>query len=293
MLHHNKKRNVGLLNEFFARHIAKNIVDKDYEAVNKCKNLYKKHFSSDSELVKENYLFNILYSTTIKNKETAYSLIQKVKEHSKMFNEETLNKQKTKLINEINIELNDKTFFEHAVSDFRTQATIQTLLNSWREPKYIEDISMVAKLEDSLLEYVTSAKPIAQNDSLLEMTNEDIDALVVNLMVEKFNDKYASILSEEQRKLISYYVLSDYPSAKQSLAECLENLKTKTLYSIDKVNSSKRLGKEVLDEQMNKKLIGIKNLLQSNYKDTSKIDENTITFYMQITEMQKELEEDV
>ena len=49
-MHHNKKRNVGLINEFFAREIAKNIIDKNYEAMNKAKSLYKKGGSFDGSV---------------------------------------------------------------------------------------------------------------------------------------------------------------------------------------------------------------------------------------------------
>jgi len=290
MLHHNKKRNVGLINEFFAREIAKNIIDKNYEAMNKAKSLYKKYFYEGSELATENYLFGVLYTTNVSNKQTAYSLIEKVKERCKKQNVENLNKEKTKFIHEINMNLQSKSFFEQLIPDFRTQATIQVLLNTWRETTFSESLSDVAKLEDSLLEHLTLNKVESLNEDVFEMTNEDIDSLVVNIMIEKFNEKYFDLLSEEQRTIISNYVLSDYGTSKLTLVESLTTLRTKTLALIEQVNAKKLIGKEKLEEGLSKKLVGIKNLLLNEYKDTTKLDENTITFYMQLTEMQKELE---
>lgn len=294
MLHHNKKRNVGLINEFFARHIAKKIIDKDFEAVKKAKGLYKKHFCEGSELAKENYLYGVLYTTNVSNKEIANSLLEKVKIHSKKQNQESLDKEKTKLIHEINMGLQDKEFFEQSVSDFRDQATIQVLLNSWRDNKINENYNLadIAKLEDNLLERLTNIKKETINENVLEMTNQDIDSLVVSIMMEKFNEKYADLLTEEQRKIISSYVLSDYDNSKKQLIECLESLRNKTLALIESVNSKNKIGKEVLTEGFSKKIIGVKNLLMSQYKDTSKLDENTISFYMQLTEMEKELREE-
>src|SRR5574343_469764 len=100
MLHHNKKRNTGLLNEFFARHIAKCIVEKNYDGANKAKSLYTKYFGNNTELSKENYLFNVLYNTTIRNKSVASSLMEKVKHSCRKQDNERLNREKTKLIHE-------------------------------------------------------------------------------------------------------------------------------------------------------------------------------------------------
>lgn len=292
MLHHNKKRNTGLLNEFFAHHIAKCIVDKNYDGANKAKSLYSKYFGGNTELAKENYLYNVLYNTTIKNKSVAVTLMEKVKTSCKKQSNDTLDKEKTKLIHEININLQDKDFFSYNVSDFRTQATIQVLLNNWRENKLNENISDVAKLEDSLLEHLTTEKPSFINENILEMTNGDIDSLVVSIMTEKFNEQYSEQLSEEQRKIISSYVLCDYSDSRKELVNSLENIRENTLKLINFVNENKKVGAESIDEQLSKKLIGIKNLLLTEYKDTSKINENTITFYMRLTEMKKELEND-
>jgi len=292
MLHHNKKRNTGLLNEFFARHIAKCIVEKNYDGANKAKSLYTKYFGNNTELSKENYLFNVLYNTTIRNKSVASSLMEKVKHSCRKQDNERLDREKTKLIHEININLQDRDFFSYNVNDFRTQATIQVLLNNWRENKLNENISDIAKLEDSLLEHLTTEKPELINENILEMTNSEVDSLVVSIMTEKFNEQYAEQLSEEQRRIISSYVLCEHSEARKELIKSLESIRTNTLKLIDFVNERKKVGTESVDEQLGKKLTGIKNLLLSEYKDTSRINENTITFYMRLTEMQKELEND-
>lgn len=289
MLHHNKKRNVGLLNEFFARFIAENILHNQDNSANKAKNIYKKYFSGNSNIAKENFLFNTLYGSKFKNKETAVSLIEKIKDENKNINHVLLESEKTKLINEINVSLGTK-FFEYNVGDFRNQATIQILLNSWRETVIKENASSIFTLEDNLIEYLCSPiKESIENKQYLEMTNEDVDSLVVNIMLEKFNEKYAEVLTKEQCMIISGYILSNVPYIKESLISSLENVRTRTFSLIEYTLNKKNTHGQEINETLNKKLVGVKNLLTNQYKDTSNIDENTISFYMKLTEMQKEL----
>lgn len=294
MLQHNKKRNVGLLSEFFARHIATLLVSQKHEAINKVAKLYEKHFNGDTQIAKEWKLFQALYTTNVGSPDVATNLVERVRNLTvkDAASSKKLEDEKTRLIHEINNTLGDKEFFSRSVPDYKIQATIQVLLNNWRDTHLNEsaELTEMAQLEDGLIDHLTRKKIIPEgNASYLEMSTDEIDGLVVNIMSEKFNGKFSSELSDEQRAIISNYVFANQTEAKDKLVSMLESVRTRTLSLIENTISTKKAGNEVIGDPLMKKLTGIKNLLLSEYKDTSRLSDETVTFYMTLTKMAKEL----
>lgn len=286
MFKHNKKRNVGLLNEFFARYIAKAIIEQKDTDLAKAKLLFKKHFQKGTDLYKELKLFNALYKTKIQNKESAYSLINQVKEACKLQSQQKLELEKTALLHEINSTLKDENFFNRGISDYKTCATIQVLLNTWRTDSLQENISETSQLEDKLLEHLVATsepKPVVVENAL-GMTDKDVNQLVINIMLEKMNSKFGTLLDEDQKKLINLYVFSaDDSDMRSKLFESLETIR---------VRAEKLIEKEIIatsDEYTNKKLVEVRTMLQEDYKNTSEVQDDMMTFYLSVLKLEKEL----
>ena len=294
MFYHNKKRNVGLLNDFFARYIATALVEQNHNAIGKANVLYKKYFNKTTEIGKEWLLFRSLYETNVSSKEIAVRLIERVKVGSEQLNAPQLESEKTKLIHEINLSLGDKEFFKRAVNDYRLQASIQVLLNNWNSKKLTESISEMASLENLVLEHMVAPKSKPSESSIyLEMDekqfDEEVDSLVVGLMSEKFNTKYNEELFEEQRKIVAKYVFASDEGSKKDLSKMLDEVRTKTLTLVDSALTKKKIGEEDLSEHLSKKFVGIKNLMLHEYKNTANLNDETVTFYMTLIKLQKEL----
>jgi hypothetical protein len=296
MLYHNKKRNVGLLNDFFAKYIANALVEQKHSAIEKATALYKKHFLGSAAIAQEWKLFKALYETNVSSKEAAAKLVERVRTLAETtLDSKVLELEKTKLIHEINNSLGDKNFFAREVSDYKLQASIQVLLNNWRDKRLVESLTEMANLEDTLLEHLCRKKDaISGVSTYLEMDNsqidKEIDGLVVSIMSEKFNSKFGKELFEEQKNIVSNYVFSKTSDqSKNNLKNTLENIRETTLKLVDGALTTKKLGSEVLSEHLSKKFMGIKNLLLSEYRDTSKFNDETIMFYMTLVKLQKEL----
>lgn len=294
MLQHNKKRNVGLLSEFFARHIATLLVSQKHDAIGKAMKLYEKHFLGNSEIAKEWKVFNALYITNVSSAGVATHLLEKARKITSAIDSKVLESEKTRLIHEINNNLSDKDFFSRPVSDYKIQATIQVLLNSWRDSKINESIyslGHMASLEDNLLEHLTKNKIRPEgNAAYLEMDNNEIDGLVVNIMSEKFNSKYSNNLCVEQRDIISRYVFSnDNADNKEKLSNMLESIRKDSLYLIENTITAGKIGDEEISSSLSRKLTEIKTLLMTEHKDTSRANDETISFYMTLIKMSKEL----
>lgn len=299
MLNHNKKRNVGLLSEFFAKNIALSLVSQKYDNIEKAKKIYMKYFAENTEIKKESQLFSILYSTNVASKEVAHSVLQKVKTlcESEHKNSKRLEDEKTRLLHEISANLNDKDFFNRPVVDYKIQGAIQVLLNTWRAKSVNESIGDLAVLEDSILTHLTESKKLNSQElteatPYLDMTTGEVDNLVLGLMVEKFNSKFGSELSDSQKALISSYAFYEDKEQKDNLNVLLENLRQDSLSLIDTTLRNNKLDKEPITENLQKKLNGIKNLLLTEYKDVSTVNDDAMSFYMTLTKLQEELGHD-
>lgn len=286
MLKHNKKRNVGLVSEFLSKHIASCIIHKKDADVDVAQNLWLKHLgNAKSEIAKEHALFNALYKTNVKNKEVAASLLESVKQHCKKQNALKLDKEKTELLHEIKASIKDSQFFDREVNDYRTCATIQILMNSWRENDATK-LAETTQLEDQILEHLVKENKFAPMDpSVLSMQDKDIDGLVVSIMTEKFNNKYDSVLTDTQKNLVNLYVFSTDPDNKKKLVEALKEVRITTLSYID-YESRTSTNKRVVD-----KLKKVKSLLEGKYKevDHTQITDDMVTFYMTASKLREEL----
>ncbi len=280
---HNKKRNVGLIYEFFSRYITRALLDSREEDIKKAKILIRKHFNKSTDLYKELRLFKTLKETKVSNREAAIRLIEKVKTLSATQSQSRLDLEKTSLIHEINQTLNDSNFFNQNVEDYKLYGSIQILLNSWRGHEINENISAVFHFEELLIEQMLSPKQEEHNTSTTTSTpssgGEEVNRLVVDIMINKINEKFDS-LNEEQKRIITLYALQeDNTEARKELGFIFENLKS----SINGI---------VLNEQNNEtrqKLDEIKTMINNDYNDIHNLNDDTVTFYLGMSKLEKEL----
>lgn len=284
MLKHNKKRNIGLMVEFLSRNIANSILESRTNDVEKAKSFWIQKFTNNPELVKEYTLFNTLYSTSVKNHEMAVSLIEKVKKSYRSIDFNKLEEQKTRFIHEVHDVLNDKHFFNRSVENYKMMATIGTLFSAWRNEDRLEDLQTTALLEDKVLSHLLEDKKQQLSSAVLKLKTDDVDALVVRIMKEKFEKKYENSLNDLQKKIVNLYVLSnDDQKLEENLQHIFKKLQAETL---DLINEEVAVSK---DEQLKKKLNEVSHLISEAYSDTSYIDDDVVVFHMTLAKMLEEL----
>lgn len=291
MLKHNKKRNVGLLNEFFAQYMANAAVEFRFDDYAKADSLWKKHFKEGTELSKELQLFETVSSANFKDRTIAHKVLEQVKKHVKMQSQERLNKEKTNLIHEVRNELADDGFFDRQIGDYKTNATIQLVLNYWRngDDENPTRFSQISHLEEKVIDYMTtnnlSSPPFDQ--TLLETSQEDIDRLVVNVFREKVDNKYSAQLNEEQKEILGLYTFANKSvESQRALSKKLNSIQEKVLTNIDSELSKNPKSAPV------EKLNEVKRCLKEQTYDINNPSEETITFYLSICGLKHELEAD-
>ena len=196
---HNKKRNVGIIYEQIINYVCSNLMDKNEEKAETAIKIIKNNFKKDSQLYKEYKLFKALATTHNVSGQLASSIIAEAKKAcNHMFDNNKLEKEKSVLIKELNYNLGKDVIFKQKVKNYRTYATIQTLLNEWRNGS--SNFDKVTEYEIKLHESLTQKEII--NDS----APRKFDSLTYKLMNEMFDKKYNSKLNQIQQEIISAFI---------------------------------------------------------------------------------------
>ena len=280
---HNKKRNIGLISEFFSRYIAEAFIDDRHEDIAKARKLWEKHVHPKSATYTELQIFNALHESNLNSKEIAFSMLEKAKSVCKKQSQLKLDEEKASLINEISSVLGDKSFFDRSVPDYKSYASVQVLMNAWRGTGFKGSISEMAQLEEMILEHILTKKTKPEIDAS-SVTTSEVNSLVVKLMTEKFNAKYNGLLNEAQKEIVSLYMLShDNKENKERLVSLLEGLRVSTLKGLKSPVMT-----EGLDRILKSKLGEVVSLLENS--DLTNVTDETITFYMSIAKLKEEME---
>jgi len=200
---HNKKRNVGIIYEQIVIFICNRLLENNKKDAEIATNIIAKHFKKNTQLFKEHKLFKALINTTSVSDQLATSIISEAKKAcNNMFDSKQLEHEKSMLIKDLNYCLGKGKIFEEKVSDYRMFATIQTLLNEWREKN--SNFDKTTEFEIKLHKRLTENKIEDRPDIPVK-----VDPLTYKIMNKKYKEKYSSLLNETQSKLINNFINDD------------------------------------------------------------------------------------
>ena len=194
---HNKKRNTAFLYECLIRELTMTVIKKNPARKKKVLRIVKEHFIEETHLKRELSYFNMLANESSLDAPTAERLLWEVKgEYSLNINKSQIFKEQSALIKKINTSLG-KEVYNNFVPSYRQLATVHAILNLDLAPKdkVILEGNTIKNMMSPLLE---------QSES----TKEPIDNLVYRSFVKKFNEMYGDSLLEEQKDLVSRYIIS-------------------------------------------------------------------------------------
>lgn len=273
MSNHNKKRNVGIIYEQLLRKTSAALIDNDVSTASKCTAIIKKYYRPGTEIFKEFRLFQALVNTTVKTDTLGSRLIQEARRGVHIFSTQQLEVEKSALIRDINKVLNDPSFFNQPIREYRTYATVQTLLNDWRREDEV-NLQRVIEYEQKLLEWMRSDKE--QPPTLNDLTTDEVSVLTVKVMNEKFEKKWGDKLNETQKALIRDYV---HGSVDERM---LESIKNRAIRGLNRLQES--TDSQILIE----KLDGVRMMVEN--ANTKSLDDSGIVKFMQLTQLYQELE---
>jgi len=272
---HNKKRNVGIIYEQLLAQAAKGIVENNSSKTQKAQSIIKRFFREDTELYKEHRLFKAMVEPHIKDGSLATRILDEAKKAARSHKSQRLEREKNRLIKEINYSFG-KSFYSQRIENYTDYATIQTLLNDWR--KYDKaDISRITIFESKAHSILLREKV---STNLSEITDKEVDNLVVKVMTEKYNKKYGSQLGELQRTLIKQYVFNEGKDSKV-FNDVLSSIKQTVLQDLSEY--------QIVCENIHvsKKIDSVKTDIRS--LDINTLDDNTMTRFLTLCDLSDEL----
>lgn len=228
---HNKKRNVGVVYELLLRRISECLINEDMDEAQKTLDMISRRFVKGSALYKEFRLFRALAKSEVSDSAIAAAILTEAKSAARNTNVIKLKKEKSDLIREMNYTLKDENLYRRYIPDYKALATIQTLLNDWRDGDNV-DIQRMIMYESRVIQHLLEKK----GDSTLEESIEpDVNSLVVKIMTEKINKKYKNTFTLDQRQLLNCYAfssMSDSEKLSDSFSENLKEIKSSSLESL-------------------------------------------------------------
>jgi len=234
---HSKFRNTGLLFELLVRQITSDTLEgKNSVAIN----ILKKYFVN-TELGKEYKLYEQLTAYKNLTESKAEMVINTLVETSTKLKRSEIRKQKYNLVKEIRDNYNVEKFFKVKVTNYKIFAALNNLIENQASEKVTPETTISNKI--TILEHLTKAPVVAPVDTLLEEYkgySKDLRVLTYKLLLEKFNDKYDH-LNTQQKEVLREVInsidntdkLKEYYNIK--ITEVRDILKTKIKKTSDKV----------------------------------------------------------
>jgi|TARA_R110000823_G_scaffold96043_3_gene209319 hypothetical protein len=271
---HSKYKNTGILFELLTRQLTSDtIAGNDQKALI----FLKKHFNTQTELLKEYKIYHTLATQKYKKDSQATILINTLLEAHSKLNKGQLRREKYNLIKEIknNYDVND--FFKAKITDYKIMASIFNLI----ENKKASPLSIVNS-KVTLLEHIVTVKKTVKQDKVMgEFNIQDKNGrlLTYKILLEKFNDKYKG-LEDNQKTLLREYVnsVTNSPSLKSYINQEINEVKKSIIV----------LAQKVEDKAVAIKLIETQDLLKPLCKEISVSDNNVfnlLNYYELINEL--------
>lgn len=200
---HNKIKNTGILFELLVRQVTNDVLTNgDSPAVK----ILKKFFSN-TELAKEQRLYNLVNNSEKLNEQKAEAVIQTIAESALKIDASKASKEKYNLIKEVKKHYDLEAFFKNKINSYKTSAAIYTLLESYRSNNFT-DPKQVVDNKITILEHLTQREIINEeneNIKLFLQESKDIRILTYRMLIEKFNEKY-NTFSPQQKLILKEYI---------------------------------------------------------------------------------------
>lgn len=230
MIKHSKYKNTGILFELLVRQATADLMsNKDPKAVK----IFKKYFTN-TELGKEYNLYNTVLNAPKLAEAKAEILINTIVEQAKKLDRTKLDREKYNLIREIKKHYDLDDFFKAKIDSYKVHACIFTLIENQLSKKFSDTKQIVtnklALLEHITKESLTERKVTSKVVEEFLKEDKEVRILAYKILVEKFNEKYAS-LSSEQRDLLKEYInnVSDTKKLRVYLNTKLLEVKTELI----------------------------------------------------------------
>jgi len=233
---HNKLKNTGLLFEFLLRQVTVDVLNKEDKS--KALQIIKKRFNENTEVGKELGLYTLLLKSKYKDDKKADFFLSEILRQRGKLNQPTLSREKYNIIKEIKVNYDSKDLFSAKLDNYKQYASIYKLFegNDKLSPDDKTDSYFI------IMENITTINTQKNADYLhKDLKDKDVRILSYKILLEKFNEKYTNLTSNQKLVLKEYinsisnsnefnkFVNSKLPTLKKSLKSRVKNVKNEVL----------------------------------------------------------------
>ena len=236
---HSKIKNTGILFELLSRQITQDIISDDKKS--KSIDLLKKYFNENTEIGRENQLYQVLVKTNYNSTAKAQRLIEAVLKSRSKINNKKLKNEKYNLIKSISENYKTEDFFRSRIPNYKVYASVYKLFLS----ESIESLNPLDEVDSNftIIEHITGKKiPSSVKDDtevIKEFKGQDKDLRLLSyqLMVDNFNKKYKT-LNTPQKNLLKEYInnISNTNSLREFVNDEVQNIKTTLESHVPKIS---------------------------------------------------------
>ena len=192
---HNKKRNTAFLYECLVKELTKAVVRKDDDLKLKITEVIKENFKKGTILKKDLEIYNSLLEGTGQSEyANALRVIYEIKRDYDNIDRKAVFNAQTKLIKQMNESFNSG-IWNNFIGNYKNIATADMFFKQDKLPAKKRLL-----IEHRVVEF--------RKETLTESKMKHIDNLTYKTFVNKFNDTYAESLREEQRELLTNFIIS-------------------------------------------------------------------------------------
>lgn len=191
---HNKKRNTAFLYEALVQELTKSVVEKNEERKQKIVSILKEHFSKGKILYAELSTYRTITEAKNLDIEMAKKLFFETRLDYESLPKDAIFRDQTRLINKINKKLG-ASVFSNFVRNYKDIASISQIFNN-----------TVPAKQRVLLEQNIISEMSSETQEPAKML--PIDNITYKTFINKFNEKYGNSLLEEQKDLLTNYLVS-------------------------------------------------------------------------------------
>ena len=197
---HSKYKNTGILFELLVRQITTDTIN----GVSKSPaiQIIKEFFKKSTTLKKELMLYQTLLNEKFNTERKAESFIDAVLKERKKLSSTELRKQKYNLIKEIKNKYNIENFFKTKVENYSENASIYCLFENKTNPS--QSVRFRFNLVETVMNKRNKVSRIDETYQMYSKQDKDVRTLSYKIMIEKFNNKYWNLTSEQKTLLREY-----------------------------------------------------------------------------------------
>ena len=207
-MRHSKFRNTGILFELLTKQVTADIIAGRETSV--AKDILYKYFRENTELGQEWQLYSSLLNEKIKDDPHAERYFNVVLEARKKLNNKKLTQLKYDLIKEVKDAYPIEEMLKAPVRNYRVLASIYKAFEDGTSCECKFDVKELYQAKNCIVEHIVDKPKVTHSDDELinyyQTQSEDIRLLTYKLLVEKLNEKYASVLDEGQKSVLREYI---------------------------------------------------------------------------------------